>query len=524
MTETPGPSSPDSPRPDSPRPEPSPSAEPWASPPAPPPSGATGWKVATAVAVIAGLLLSGTIYLLMDRQIRELREELDDARAEESDSGGSLADLLGGLLGGDAEDLDFDDLLGSLLGEDGAGEFDPILFECLAPSSAFGLNLGGGSIPDGDIETQVDAVVDIVAEERGLPANGDFDIEFVSMDEVQRRAVDLNSEYLDRDEAAVTARLLAALGAADPEIDLVQAQLDALEAGVGGFYNTDTAELVIGSESMDAMGAFITAHELVHAMADAELGLPDLEEVGDTRGADAAYAALSAIEGDASLYSQRFVGDHLSFDQLLELESASEDSAEAMAALPYFIVRSLEFPYLEGMTFTCDVFLDGGWEAVDETYRTIPTTSAQILFPDRYRAGEDAIEVREPAGPEGWDLLDTDTFGAADLLFLLEAPGDDEAAALDDPQALVEAWAGGAYTIWADGDDSAVAVILADRGGAPELCETIVDFYTAAFPDADRDGSTFTGADQSAVVECEGNEVALGIGPDVAIATAAISP
>lgn len=515
-------------------------------PPSDPPASSAGggsrtavWQVATALALAVGLVLAGVTYIVMDRRVDDARDERDAARdelaaaQEESSSGlGGLEDLLGGSEGG-LEDLlgegGLEDLLGGDLGDIGLGDVDPILLQCLGSG---GLGLGGsgsGSIPDADVETQVDAITQLVEQERGLPAGDDVDIEFVSLDEVRQRAVEITQDELDPERAAVDSRLLAALGAVEPGTDLVQSQLDALDAGVGGFYDPETQQLVIGSEEMDGLGALITAHELVHAQADAALGLPDQEAIAVESGSDAAYAALNATEGDASLYSQQFVGQHLPLDELLALQSASGQTSADLDALPHFVARQLEFPYLKGMTFTCDVFLDGGWDAVDATYADVPTTTAQILFPDRYRAGEAAIDVRDPAGPGGdWQPLRTDTFGAADLLFLLEAPGDDESVALSDPKDRVAAWAGGEVTVWGDGERTAVALMLADRGdGAAPLCDTVTDFYAAAFQDAqaaEEGGRTvFTGADQSAVVSCSGSEVALGIGPDTATAAAAVS-
>lgn len=524
-----------------PTPPPPPPSSPQPSPSEPTPeparsgSNAAPWQIATVVALAVGLILTGIVYVVMDGRADDLRAERDDARRqlaeaqEESGGGlGGLEDLLGGeggledLLGGEGGGLE--DLLGDL---GGMGDIDPILLQCLG-SGGLGLGGGGDSIPDGDVETQVAAIAQLVESERGLPAGDDVDIEFVSLDEVQRRAVEITQDDLDPEQAAVDSRLLAALGAVEPGTDLAQAQLDALDAGVGGFYDPETHQLVIGSEEMDGMGAFITAHELVHAQADAAMGLPDQEAIAAESGSDAAYAALNATEGDASLYSQQFIGQHLPLDELLALQEASGQTTADLDALPHFIARQLEFPYVEGLTFTCDVFLDGGWEGVDSTYTDIPATTAQILFPDRYYSMEGAVDVRDPAGP-GWAELRSDTFGAADLLFLLEAPGDDEDAALSDPKGRVAAWAGGEVTVWGDGDRTALALVLGDRGddGGTPLCDTVTDFYAAAFPDAQaaEDGgrTVFTGTDQSAVVSCSDSEVALGVGPDTQTAAAAVS-
>ncbi|WP_165367791.1 hypothetical protein [Phytoactinopolyspora endophytica] len=477
---------------------------------------------------VVGLALSGTVYLVMDQRVDDLEEEL--AGAESRTGLGGLVDLmeeygLDELLGEDfegfeREGLDLDDP--DLENEMGV---DPSVLDCIGLDM---MSEGGGSIPDAEIETQVEAVRDIVESERGLAADGDLDIEFVTMDEVQQRVVDLSEQDLDREAIAVESRMLAALGAIDPGLDLVQAQLDALGDGVAGYYSPETEELVIGSEEMDAMGTYVTAHEMVHALADATFGLPDLESLAESDGGDAAFAALSALEGDATLYGQMMITKHLSFTDLLALEVESAGTSADLEALPHFVERSLSFPYLEGMAFTCDVFLDGDWASVDDTYADLPTTSAQILFPERYALGEEAEEVRALAGPDGWDEIHHDTFGAADLLFLLEAPGGDTDRALDDALDGAAAWAGGEVTVWDQDGDTAVGLVLAEHTDGIWLCGAVEEYYAAAFPDAERsfpdDGSlVFEGTDQSAVVMCDDTEeTALGIGGDLETAYAAV--
>lgn len=82
-------------------------------------------------------------------------------------------------------------------------------------------------------------------------------------------------------------------------------------------------------------------------------------------------------------------------------------------------------------------------------------------------------------------------------------------------------------TVWADGDDTTVGMALVDRGTAPEsLCDTVTDWYEAAFPDSARaqdDGTTtFAGESQDAVVACPGDQVHVAIAPDVATATTVV--
>jgi hypothetical protein len=469
--------------------------------------------LAIIVTLAAALVGAGAAYLIMDQRVDELERDLEQSTAQPSDDSQSddEPDDLGSLM----------DEFGDLLDEDTLADSpSDELTQCLMPAMT-----DRGELPDGDLTTQVDAIEDQIGADRGF-GNADYDIEFTTIEEVQERVVEMTEDELDVDEAADDARVLGALGAIDPSLDLAQAQLDALDEGVGGFYDPDTRELVIGSETMDGLGTLVTSHELVHAMADSTLGLPDTEEIADEIGADAAYAALSAIEGDASLYSQQFISQNLSLEDLLSLGMESLE-AQGNSDLPHFVQRSLEFPYVEGLEFTCVMFLDQGWDGVDATYDKVPATTAQVLFPDRYQAGETAIDVRSPAGQDGWDLIESDQMGAADLLFMFEAPGDDVAQALSDPVDRVSAWAGGELHAWNVDGDIAVAMTLADRGEATPLCESLVEYYAAAFPSATATTSgaetTFDDSDQAAVIACDGDEAALGIGPDLVVAEAAIS-
>src|SRR5690606_28644880 len=98
---------------------------------------------------------------------------------------------------------------------------------------------------DADLATQIRAVEDIVAQERGLRA-GEYTIDLVGVDEVQRQAVEITAEELEgeRDRLAGLGAALVDLGALPAGSDLAQVQLDAVEAGVGGFYDPDTRRLV----------------------------------------------------------------------------------------------------------------------------------------------------------------------------------------------------------------------------------------------------------------------------------------
>jgi hypothetical protein len=351
---------------------------------------------------------------------------------------------------------------------------------------------------------------------------------FVSREEMRRRlAVEFDASY-SPEEADMDHRIYAALGAVPRDIDLRAVIAALLTSGIDGFYDTETNELVVATQDPSAplppLAQSTLAHELTHAVTDAALGIPeDLIEDGP---ADAGLAALSLFEGDAVLVQQRFMLTALTPQAQLEASSdpVVVQALQQFARAPHVLAASLLFPYVYGPVFVCRLIQDSGSQAVDSAYRDLPTTTAQILFPERYAAREAAVDPRDPSAlPAPWQRGYTDTLGAADLLWLFEAPGDDETAALDDPLGSAAAWAGGEVHLWTDGLRSAVGVALVDRAEGA-LCDAVADWYEMAFP-SDKPVGTMAGevlaSDgvlQDAVLRCDGAEVRLGIGPDLATA------
>src|SRR5205085_2000418 len=73
------------------------------------------------------------------------------------------------------------------------------------------------------------------------------------------------------------------------------------------------------------------------------------------------------------------------------------------AALPSFLRQELVYPYFDGSLFVNTLRGSGGWRRVDAAYRTLPTTTAQILFPSRYLRGQGAVAPAAPRRlPRPW--------------------------------------------------------------------------------------------------------------------------
>jgi hypothetical protein len=300
---------------------------------------------------------------------------------------------------------------------------------------------------------------------------------------------------------------------------------------VAGFYDPQTGELVVrqAGDELSVNDRIVLAHELDHALTDQALDLPLPDDLRAGR-EDADLAATALVEGDATLLMQRYAAT-LSFeDQLGALDpTALLDAIQAetdLAELPPYLQSELRFPYEAGLSYVCELYAAGGWEAVNGAYRDPPESSLEILSPE---PAPPPPEVVNAAGLllEPWERVTSFQLGAAQLLWLFEAPGGDPADGLENARTVVEDWTGGGLELWRRGPDSTVGVAIADRPGGPSLCEAVAEWYKRSFdddehPSAPRYEVVADGPRQDAVVSCAGGEVRLGIAPDLRTARAMV--
>jgi hypothetical protein len=287
-------------------------------------------------------------------------------------------------------------------------------------------------------------------------------------------------------ELAADSRALATLGAVPRGTNLKALIRRTLPGQIAGFYDPTTRELVVGSDAekrLDAVERLTLAHELEHALADQRLGLPRFLEdqrVPDGR-EDVELAALSLIEGDATLLTEAFASEHLSLADAFRSIGPALAAERELEELPHYLRANTIFPYGDGLSFVCSVFERGGWKAVDRAYRRPPTTSAQVMFPERYFARERAADPPDPRPPgRGWEVVDEQAFGAANLLWLFEAPGGDTDRKLSDARERAEAWAGGELRVFGRGGKTAVGLTLVERGRERDLCASMRAWLRAA--------------------------------------------
>lgn len=246
------------------------------------------------------------------------------------------------------------------------------------------------------------------AEIRGLPPLYEVEKLIISRSDAAEYLISA-IEPEDEEEFALKQEVYSLLGLIPEDADLLALQISLLRMLVLGFYDPaeDALFLVEDIGINSTLGQSTIVHEMVHALQDQHYDInatyESLERAWD---ASAAYTHL--IEGDARKHEAEFVGA-----QAPATCSATIPSAR-LPNIPAVIQRALESPYTNGLCFvrTVAARLPNG---VDSLFENLPSTMEQVLHPNKYLEGENAVLVElRPLGEVlggGWREVATNTFG-----------------------------------------------------------------------------------------------------------------
>lgn len=279
-----------------------------------------------------------------------------------------------------------------------------------------------------ELNAQMDGLVRATEVLRGLETLNPVERAFPTRAETIDYLNDLYDAELPPEEMARSEAFYIALGLLPEDIDLREVYLTLLGSQIAGFYDTDTKVMNViptGSEavieSLSLMEQIIFVHEYAHALQDQAFDLDAmLDAMGEADQPDASLALTALVEGDASavmaLYLQEVASRNPTAALQLLGESLSAGNLTMPPGTPSILTRELMFPYEQGQAFVQAIARAGdNWDAVNEAYLNPPTTTEQIIHPEKYLAGEGATEVTAPAITNAladeWSLLWDVTLG-----------------------------------------------------------------------------------------------------------------
>ena len=310
---------------------------------------------------------------------------------------------------------------------------------------------------------------------RGLRFLEPVDVEVVG-DAAFRRLLSVG-EPIDEFDEAVEEGVLRALGLFDGADDLgAVAELD--PDTVAGFYDTGTKDLVVRGPRLTPFVRQVVVHELTHALDDQHFGLDR-----DFADEESALAFEALVEGNAVLVESRYLA---SLSPAERQAAADEEEATFGAGdggpLPKVVVELAAFPYRDGRNLVEALLAAGGQRRLDAAFRRPPTTSAEVLHPDRFLGGR-PVAAAPPVAADG-RVVDEGPLGELVLRVVLaqSLPEDQAARAAD-------GWAGDRYVAWRAGRRTCVraAFVLDTPAEAAELGSALRR-WAGRHPGASADG------------------------------------
>ncbi len=211
-------------------------------------------------------------------------------------------------------------------------------------------------------------------------------------------------------KVAAEGRFLKLQGLLPTELDYGAFVTSLLAEQVAGFYDHTRQTLHIAAWIPIFIQEPVMAHEIFHAIQDQEWGGGKLiDSKKYTHDRLLAHAAL--LEGDATVVMLNYpqaqfdVNTDMSTSAFainmvatsLPLQMASPQFP-IMSAAPDYLKQSLIFPYQQGLLFISALRQSGlAWSEIRKVYADPPTSTEQILHPERYfKQRDDPSEVKLP--------------------------------------------------------------------------------------------------------------------------------
>jgi hypothetical protein len=216
------------------------------------------------------------------------------------------------------------------------------------------------------------------------------------------------------------------------------------------------------------------------------------EQIAESQGcsvfSDECRAQSAFVRGDANLAGEQWLNSYAGAAIFQAVNQAEPNYAWVRGEEPSaFALQDLVFYSESGLEFARGLFEAGGWEQVDAAYAELPTTSEQILHPEKYLAGEDAIaidpfDLSDALGSQ-WQPQGSGELGEWLTQLVLTASQDSSARIAAGRGATAAAgWGGDAFqAFWRPSDGQVVLAqlwVMDSEDEAGELVEAVQDYLT----------------------------------------------
>ena len=253
------------------------------------------------------------------------------------------------------------------------------------------------------------------------------------------------------DRARKAEATLKALGIIEPNVNLVD-QVKRLSTGsVTAFYDVHAKELVIRNGQLTPFMLKTIVHEMVRADYDQhfQLDRPALASPDDETG----IAWDSLVEGTAARIEARFISALPDADKQSVQAEQQRIAGLLPKDLPDYVLVEYAFPFGSGPKFADYLMNNGGPARVNSAFSAPPTTTEQIIHPEKYVAGEGPKAMADP--PADGAVIRSGSLGQLGIMLMLAQvlqPSDAEAAS--------DGWGADRFVAWQNGAQTCVRLAI----------------------------------------------------------------
>ena len=251
--------------------------------------------------------------------------------------------------------------------------------------------------------------------------------------------------------------VLQSLGFINASYNLADSFLSIQADAIGGYYLPTEDKLYLVGNPADGFGAieqYVYAHEYAHAIQDANydltgLGTFPLCEVPN----QACQAVRAMVEGEANLVSQTWLDQFPPAGGLSNVLNYDPRPMLFQSSPPPYFEMDTIFADTYGSDFVQYLFDNGGWNSVNRAFSVLPTTTEQIIHPEKYQQREVAGVINAPDYSsllsQEWELVTDDSLGEWDSFLLLAYNDYPNARQPEDDAALAaEGWSADRYQVY----------------------------------------------------------------------------
>ena len=266
--------------------------------------------------------------------------------------------------------------------------------------------LGGGALTlaqeadTSELLKAADEMVQVTARIRGLEPKAPIARGVKSRAEISEYLNQQVRDNYSHGELQLEGKMLSTLGLIPVSLDYKDFILKLFTEQVGGYYDPEKKTFFIASWLPAEEQKPIMVHELGHALQDQHFDVNKiLKEDRRLRNDDRTMAHQALMEGDGMVIMLNYLLEPVkrNFAQLPDLAfimrtqmSTMQSQSEVFSSAPAYIQESVLFPYGYGAAFLQKIWAQNpSWESVNKIYSDLPTSTEQIMHPEKYYGTRD---------------------------------------------------------------------------------------------------------------------------------------